>query len=87
MLRIDDLTVRYGAAVALDGVSLEVGAGEMVALVGPNGAGQVNIGTGGTLTTNVNANVFTIGSGNPTGSTITDGTVENFGSTLSGRRG
>jgi len=40
MLRIDDLVVRYGAAVALEGVSLEVGAGEMVALVGPNGAGK-----------------------------------------------
>jgi branched-chain amino acid transport system ATP-binding protein len=40
LLRVTDLVVRYGAAVALDGINLEVGRGEMVALVGSNGAGK-----------------------------------------------
>ena len=35
-----DLTVHYGDAVALGGVSFEVGQGEMVAVVGPNGSGK-----------------------------------------------
>jgi branched-chain amino acid transport system ATP-binding protein len=40
MLRIDDLTVRYGSVTALHGISLTVEEGEVVALVGPNGAGK-----------------------------------------------
>ena len=34
------LTKRYGEAVAVDGLTLEVGAGEVFGLLGPNGAGK-----------------------------------------------
>lgn len=43
MLRVDDLEVRYGRAVALRMVSLEVQAGEFVSIVGPNGAGKSSL--------------------------------------------
>ena len=40
MLKISDLFVNYGNVAALCGVSLEVGAGEIIAVIGPNGAGK-----------------------------------------------
>ncbi len=43
MLGIRDLSVFYGDAQALDGVTLEVGAGQVVALVGANGAGKTSL--------------------------------------------
>ncbi|WP_405140598.1 ATP-binding cassette domain-containing protein [Sphaerisporangium sp. NBC_01403] len=40
MLEVDGLRKRYGDTVALDGVSLTVGPGEMFGFVGANGAGK-----------------------------------------------
>ena len=43
MLEVRDLSVRYGSAVILDGVSFSVEPGDWLMLVGPNGAGKSTI--------------------------------------------
>ncbi len=42
LLSVDGVKVHYGAITALKGVSLTIGKGEMVALIGANGAGKTS---------------------------------------------
>jgi len=49
LLRVTDITVRFGGIVALSGVSLDVTVGSIQAVIGPNGAGKstlLNVITG-----------------------------------------
>ena len=39
ILVVRDLTMRFGGIVALDDVSFEMETGQIVGLIGPNGAG------------------------------------------------
>src|SRR5271166_3962111 len=43
MLCVEEVDVFYGDARALDGVSLEIGEGTIVAIVGANGAGKTSL--------------------------------------------
>ena len=40
VLSVENVTMQFGGVVAVDDLSLEVNEGEIVALIGPNGAGR-----------------------------------------------
>jgi ABC-2 type transport system ATP-binding protein len=42
-VRVDDLVVRYGRRVVLNGLSLEAKTGSLTAVLGPNGAGKTTL--------------------------------------------
>jgi branched-chain amino acid transport system ATP-binding protein len=49
LLRVQNVSVRFGGIVALDGVSLDIAQGSIQAVIGPNGAGKstlLNVITG-----------------------------------------
>ena len=42
-IRIDDLTVSYGGAIVLKGVTMTIPTGEVMAIIGPSGCGKTSL--------------------------------------------
>jgi branched-chain amino acid transport system ATP-binding protein len=42
-LAVEDLRLRFGGLVVLDGITLAVERSELLALIGPNGAGKTSV--------------------------------------------
>ncbi len=70
IVQVENLTKRYGSFTAIDGVSFDVGRGQVFALLGPNGSGKtttmkclvgLNVATSGQIVVN---GVDAIGSSN-----------------------
>ena len=62
VLVAEDVRRAYGETVAVDGVSLSVGAGEVFGLIGPNGAGKTTLVRALTGTTEAEGRVELLGS-------------------------
>ena len=43
LLQLEGVSIHFGALRAVDGITLQVGAGERVAILGPNGAGKTTL--------------------------------------------
>jgi len=43
LLQVDDIKVNYGKAMAVEGISLQMSAGEVITIIGANGAGKSTI--------------------------------------------